>query len=149
MDAEQLLEEASREGGITVLMPAIGVTADELKARVQTYAARLGGGDSYVGSTADPTWRWRGGRLWRSGSREPAARPESMAGHCCRWRRLVVLGSWRDRQAATMEVLAIQAAREAAGHRVTNVASDARGLATRPLGYSFVYICLDKGSADY
>ena len=144
-NAEQLLDEASREKGILVLMPAVGVAAVELEARVRQLAARPGRGRSYVGSTADPTWRWRGGPVWRSeaGGREPAARPGTMVGHRRHWRRLVVLGSWRDRQAATMEARAIQAAREAAGHRVDNVASDARGLAVRPHGYSFVYICID------
>ena len=127
-------------------MPAVGVPADELEARVRQLAARPGGGRSYVGSTANPTWRWRGGKYWRSEAdgREPAARPVTMVGHRCLWRRLVVLGSWRDSQAARMEVRAIQAARKAAGQRVTNVAHDARGLATRPHGYSFVYICLDE-----
>ena len=65
-------------------VPLVGVPRDELEYRVREAVRRFHevGGESYVGSTSCPMWRWEGGASWRSedGRGGPAARPEHMRG---------------------------------------------------------------------
>ena len=125
----------------TDLGPLLGVSANELRWRVgetlRRHCAGLRG--AYIGSSSDPEWRWRGGPSWRSGRRG------WMDGHCLRWRKMVVLGSWPDAEAAALEEVAIIAGRSSLGGALENVADDARGLEIRHHpGYSCIYICVQR-----
>ena len=67
-----------------------------------------------------------------------------MDGHRLRWRRMAVLGSWRDVDTGYVEKQAIKFVSAAVPRSLTNKCEDARGLARRAWGYSFVYICFDQ-----
>ena len=108
------------------------------------------GGRAYIGSTSDPAWRWNGGwYLPSEGGSERRRRAVQgewawMDGHRLRWRRMAVLGSWRDVNTGYVEEQAIKFVSAAEPGSLTNKCEDARGLARRPWGYSFVYICFDQ-----
>lgn len=147
--------------------PAIEAASCYLEVGLETLVERAAevarresgvGGRVYVGSTSDPAWRWAGG--WHlvspgDGERQRRRRRRAdgdddeewwdfMPGHRLKWRRMAVLGSWRDWDTRSFEVAAIEAAKAAARPGTAlNKCSDARGLAVRPWGYSFVYICFD------
>ena len=148
-DAVMVLNKAREEPGIVIpaqVRDILDISKATLEACVQDAILRAGGGRCYVGSTSDPTWRWLGGWTWRSDPRaaEPPARASRMEGHKSRWRQLLVVGAFPDARAAALEPIAIEAARRTAGQRVTDVASDARGLSVRSHpGYSFLYLCTD------
>eukprot|EP00959_Pyramimonas_sp_CCMP1952_P071007 1482540-Pyramimonas_sp.AAC.1 len=63
-----------------------------------------------------------------------------MPGHTEQWRRMQVLGAWPDAETARLEPICIRAARSTVSMRLTNKATDARGLERRPWSYSFIYI---------
>ena len=123
----------------------VDVPVEEFLRRVHCLVCRAAqsGGRAYIGSTADPQWRWRGGTFFRAG-RDGAGECVHMDGHALRWRAMLVLGAWADSDAAYMEELAIEVGRAAAPGILTNIADDARGLATRAHAYSFVYLCLSR-----
>ena len=131
------LAASSAGASIEVVEPVLDVAEAELLERVRDAVPRNNreGDRAYVGSTSDPAWRWIGGYSWE--------RESWMDGHCCRWRRLVVLGAWPDAEAGDTEVAAMRAARGLLGASLTNAleAEDARGLAVRgQFAHSFVYI---------
>ena len=133
------LAASSAGASIEVVEPVLDVAEAELLERVRDAVPRNNreGDRAYVGSTSDPAWRWIGGYSWE--------RESWMDGHCCRWRRLVVLGAWPDAEAGDMEVAAMRAARGLLGASLANAleAEDARGLAVRgQFAHSFVYICV-------
>ena len=112
------------------------------------------GGRCYIGSTSDPAWRWEGGwYIVSPGDDERRQRCAEggdewawMDGHRLKWRRMAVLGSWRDKDTAACEAAAIAATLVAAlpPNTLTNRCADARGLSIRAHAYSFVYICFDQ-----
>ena len=112
------------------------------------------GGRCYIGSTSDPAWRWEGGwYIVSPGDDERRQRCAEggdewawMDGHRLKWRRMAVLGSWRDKDTAACEAAAIAATLVAAlpPNTLTNRCADARGLSIRTHAYSFVYICFDQ-----
>ena len=106
-----------------------------------------GGGRAYIGSTSDPAWRWEGG--WYFPSEENGRRAVQggrawMDGHKLRWRRMAILGAWRDADTATAEQQCIRYVQASAPGVLTNIATDARGLSRRPHAYSFVYVCFGQ-----
>ena len=123
----------------------VDVPVEEFLRRVHCLVCRAAqrGGRAYIGSTADPQWRWRGGTYFRAG-RDGAGESAYMDGHALRWRAMLVLGAWADSDAAYMEELAIEVGRAAAPGLLTNIAEDARGLAIKAHSYSFVYLCLSR-----
>ena len=136
-DVQQVLDnlaDSRAAAGVEVVPPILDVAVAELLERVAAVARSVeDGGRAYVGSTSDPAWRWIGGWSWRG---------SWMDGHCLRWRQLIVLGAWPDREAGAMEVAAMRAARRLLGDRLANAleAEDARGLEVRGLcAHSFVY----------
>ena len=111
------------------------------------------GGRCYIGSTSDPAWRWEGGwYIVSPGDDERRQRCAEggdewawMDGHRLKWRRMAVLGSWRDKDTAACEAAAIAATLAALPpNTLTNRCADARGLSIRAHAYSFVYICFDQ-----
>ena len=112
------------------------------------------GGRCYIGSTSDPGWRWEGGwYLAAQGDDERRQRRTEggdgewawMDGHKRKWRRMTVLGSWRDKDTAACEAAAIASTLAAVPpNTLTNRCTDARGLSIRTHAYSFVYICFDQ-----
>jgi len=105
-------------------------------------SARQGGGGAYIGSTSDPAWRWRGGRYLTSGRAVDGW--DWMPGHHLKWRCMVVLGCWRDQDAADAEQAAIHHVSAVVPGVIENRCEDARGLARRAKGYSFVYCCYQE-----
>ena len=108
--------------------------------RVVDAVSRRGRRRAYIGSTADPSWRWRGGHFHRA----PEGELSFMSGHRNRFHRMEVIGCWPDADTARMEVMAISVARGTAAHgtvKILNVADDARGLEIRPFSHSFLYVC--------
>ena len=86
---------------------------DMLLHRVREVAHRESqcGGRAYVGSTSDPAWRWEGGWYLQSegGHRRHAGSEWAyMDGHRKQWRRMSILGSWRDADTADFEAQAIR-----------------------------------------
>lgn len=129
-------------------VPLVGVPRAELERRVREAVRQYhrAGGQSYVGSTSCPMWRWEGGACWRSEvcRAAPAATPQIMDGHRLKYKRLLVLGSWPDADVKDLEVSAISAARRAAqdfAAVVHNIADDARGFAMMRKHYAFIYVC--------
>ena len=112
------------------------------------------GGRCYIGSTSDPGWRWEGGwYLAAPGEDERRQRRAEggdgewawMDGHQRKWRRMTVLGSWRDKDTAACEAAAIASTLAAVPpNTLTDRCTDARGLSIRTRAYSFVYICIDQ-----
>ena len=112
------------------------------------------GGRCYIGSTSDPGWRWEGGwYLAAQGDDERRQRRTEggagewawMDGHKQKWRRMTVLGSWRDKDTAACEAAAIASTLAAVPpNTLTNRCTDVRGLSIRTHAYSFVYICFDQ-----
>ena len=118
-----------------------------LWARASEVARREGrvGGRAYIGSTSDPAWRWQGGRYLPSENGRHAVEGWAwMDGHRLQWRRMAILGAWRDADTGTAEKETIQYIKISAPGVLTNIATDARGLSRRPYAYSFVYICFDQ-----
>ena len=136
-EAEMVLSAACAE--VRVLRPCLDIAVAELLARVSCglrEARSRGDGTCYIGSTSDPLWRWQGGLSWRG----DALFPERMPGHRSRWRTMIVVGGWPDRDCREAEVTALRVA--APSGQLTNRVLDARGLGVRPHAYSFVYVCL-------
>ena len=105
-------------------------------------AVRHRGGRVYVGSTSDPSWRWVGGRGWRSDRGGDEGKFVWMKGHRGSWQYMHVLAAYPDAEAAEAEVICIRHAQALLGDRVSNKCCDARGLAVRAHGYSFLYVCI-------
>ena len=128
---------------VIVLRPCLDIAVETLHQRVSWGLRRAraigdgSGGRAYIGSTSDPSWRWRGGPSWRGDARSP----EHMPGHVRRWRTMVVIGGWPDRVCREAEVTALHVA--VGSGQLTNRALDARGLGVRPHAYSYVYVCMD------
>ena len=136
-EAEMVLSAACAE--VRVLRPCLDIAVAGLLARVSCglrEARSRGDGTCYIGSTSDPLWRWQGGLSWRG----DALFPERMPGHRSRWRTMIVVGGWPDRDCREAEVTALRVA--APSGQLTNRVLDARGLGVRPHAYSFVYVCL-------
>ena len=151
--AESLVADAiqRRPDEVAVARPWMQLPKAALLQRVhgETTWVTRGGRRAYIGSTSDPGWRWRGGWYLQSqgdrGGRDiTEAGWRFLPGHQLEWRSMLVLGCWRDSEAALMERDAIKQGRTTAPGRLTNKASDARGLEIRPWSFSFVYICFDK-----
>jgi len=86
---------------------------DLLLSRVREVACRERqlGDRAYVGSTSDPAWRWEGGWYLPSegGHRRRAGSDWAyLDGHRKQWRRMSILGSWRDADTAAFETEAIR-----------------------------------------
>lgn len=99
---------------------------------------------AYIGSTADPAWRWKGGWCWRSEENAvgPFRRPEWMDGHVHKWDRLVVLAAAPRGDIPGLETWAIHAGVRIGAQRLANKALDGRGFSSRgPPLYGFIYIC--------
>ena len=100
--------------------------------------------EAYIGSTADPAWRWRGG--WYLTAGVGRGRPDGwafLAGHHEEWRHMIVVGSWPDALCGRMEARMIDYVKTAFPDTVSNIATDARGLSIRSYGYSYVYVCYE------
>ena len=130
-----------------VRSPLLDITQEALMKRILYHLPRRDDeyGSAYVGSTSDPAWRWNGGLTWRCerDALVPRLLPTHMVGHKISWGRMFVVGAFSDRQTAAFETAVLERLR----HRecMTNVASDARGLAIRPVpAYSFIYVCREK-----
>ena len=125
---------------ITACDPLLDVDKHLLRSRVSDILRhhRVGARGAYIGSSSDPEWRWRGGRILRS-----SERAGWMDGHRLEWKKMIILGIWPDDECADLEVVAIAAGRASIGHEcLENVADDARGLEIRSHpGYSCIYIC--------
>ena len=125
---------------ITACDPLLDVDKHLLRSRVSDILRhhRVGARGAYIGSSSDPEWRWRGGRIFRS-----SGRAGWMDGHRLKWQKMIILGIWPDGECAELEVVAIAAGRASVGHEcMENVADDARGLEIRSHpGYSCIYIC--------
>ena len=123
-------------------------SVEELLGRMRAVAQREAriGGRAYVGSTSDPAWRWQGGYYEAADPRGPpgASVRRYMAGHRHQWRRMEVVGSWRDAECGQMEEAALRELNRVCPGRLTNIATDARGLEIRAFKYSFVYICTSR-----
>ena len=99
---------------------------------------------AYIGSTSDPAWRWRGGRYLAAGVGR--GRPDGwafLAGHHEEWRHMIVVGSWPDAWCGRVETKIIDHAKQTSPNDINNIATDARGLAVRSYGYSYVYVCYE------
>lgn len=147
-EVDMVLEAAtSRWRQITApWQPLVGISRAELARRAHRTVERQAqhGRRAYIGSSSDPAWRWEGGWYWpsdddRRGATSVVAERKYMEGHLHNWDAMVLLGAWPDREAGQMEEAAISVGRSAG--RLTNIADDARGLAIRAYGYSFVYCC--------
>lgn len=156
--AEGLVADAIQQHGpdVKVAQPWMKLPKAALLQRVheETIWVTRGGRPAYIGSTSDPGWRWRGGWYLQSeGGRngrdiDNGGDWRFLPGHHLEWRSMLVLGCWPDPEAALMERDAIAKGRVSAPGRLTNKASDARGLEIRPHSFSFVYICFDKNREE-
>ena len=65
-----------------------------------------------------------------------------MKGHRSSWQYMHVLAAYPDAEAAEAEVICIRHAQALLGDGISNKCCDARGLAVRAHGYSFLYVCI-------
>ena len=149
-EADMVLNAAIEDGApsISAIQPVVDVSAADVASRIRR-ELMIHRGRSYVGSTSDPLWRWRGGWYWRSEGGRAASEPSDqrayMQGHCHEYKLMIVVGTWRDSECANMEKVGIGAGKRFGGRRMNNKAHDARGLEIRSYGYSFLYICFTHG----